>query len=189
MWRRLKQQCRPTGWRWQTQTVCRKADLTLPTKVRTVKTMVFPVVTYGCEGWTVKKAECQRIDAFEPWCWRLPESPLDSKEIKLGNHKGDQPWVFIGRTGAEAEVPVFWSSDANRKLTGKVPDAGKDWGQKKRVSEDEMARQHHRWTRTWANSGRWWGTGRPGVLQFMGSQRVRHDRVTEQKQEQLTSLY
>ena len=71
---------------------------------------------------------------------KTPESPLDSKEIKPVKLKGDQPWIFTGRTDAEVEAPVFWSSDVNRQLIGKVPDAGKDWGQKeKRVSEDEMA--------------------------------------------------
>ena len=73
------------------------------------------------------------------------ESPLDSKEIKPVNLKGHQPWIFIGRTDPEAENPVFWSSDVNSWLIGKVPDAGKDWGQKeKRVSEDETAGWHHR---------------------------------------------
>ena len=93
--------------------------------------------------------------------------------------------VYIRRTDAKAEAPVFWSSDVNKRFIGKVPDAGKDWGQKeKRLSEDEMAGWHH-WkqsTWTWANSGRWWGTGRPGVLQSMGSQRVRQAWVTEQQQ-------
>ena len=75
---------------------------------------------------------------------KTPESPLDSKEIKPFSLKGDQPWIFTGRTDAKAEAPEFWSSDANRWLIGKVPDAGKDWGQKeKRALEDEMVRQHH----------------------------------------------
>ena len=75
---------------------------------------------------------------------KTPESPLDSKEIKLINLKGDQPCIFTGRTGADAEAPIFWSSDVNRQLIGKVPDAGKDQGQKeKRASEDEMAGRHH----------------------------------------------
>ena len=75
---------------------------------------------------------------------KTPESPLDSKEIQRANLKGNQPWIFIGRTDAEAETLVFWSSDVNSWLTGKDPDAGKDWGQKeKRASEDEMAGWHH----------------------------------------------
>ena len=69
---------------------------------------VFPVVMNGCESWTIKKAECQRIDAFELWCWRRP---LDCKEIQLVHIKGDQSWVFIGRTDVEAETPIFWPAD------------------------------------------------------------------------------
>ena len=79
----------------------------MPTKVRLVKAMVFPVVMHGCEIWTVKKAERRRIDAFELSCWRRLLSPLDSKEIQSVRPKGDQPWVFIGRTGDEAEAPIF----------------------------------------------------------------------------------
>ena len=94
--------------------ILKSRDITLPTKVHLVKAMVFPVVMYGCESWTVKKAECQRIDAFELWCWRrlLRVSPLDCKEIQPVHSKGDQPWVFIGRTDAEAETPVIWSPHA-----------------------------------------------------------------------------
>ena len=89
--------------------ILKNRDITLPTKVRLVKAMEFPVVMYGCESWTVKKAEHQRIDAFELWCWRrLFESPLDCKEIQPVHPKGDQSWAFIGRTDAEAETPVLW---------------------------------------------------------------------------------
>ena len=87
-------------------------DITLPTKVRLVKAMVFPVVMYGCESWTVKKAGHQKIDAFELWCWRRLESPLDCKEIQPVHPKGDQSWVFIGRIDAEAETPVLWPPHA-----------------------------------------------------------------------------
>ena len=80
----------------------------MPTKVHLVKAMVFPVVMYGCESWTVKKAEHRRIDAFELWCWRRLESPLDCKEIQPVYPKGDQFWVLIGRTDAEAETPILW---------------------------------------------------------------------------------
>ena len=83
-------------------------DITLLTKVRLVKAMVFPLVMYRCESWTIKKAEHQRIDAFELWSWRKTlESPLDSKEIKPANPKGNQSWIFIGRTDAETEAPIF----------------------------------------------------------------------------------
>ena len=88
--------------------ILKSRDITLPTKVCLVKAMVFPVVMYGHESWTVKKAECQRIDAFELWCWRrLLESPLDCKEIQPVHSKGDQSWVFYGRTDAKAETPVL----------------------------------------------------------------------------------
>ena len=79
--------------------ILKSRDITLLTKVRLVKAMVFPVVMYGCESWTIKKAECQRIDAFELWCWRrLLRAPLECKEIQPVHPKGDQPWVFTGRT-------------------------------------------------------------------------------------------
>ena len=76
-----------------------------------VKAMVFPVVRYGCESWTIKKAERRRIDAFELWCWRTLESPLDCKEIQPVHPKGNQSWTFTGRTDAEAETPILWPPD------------------------------------------------------------------------------
>ena len=88
--------------------IFKSRDITLPTKIHLVKALVFPVVMYGCESWTVKKAECQRIDAFELWCWRTLESPLDCKEIQQVHSKGDQSCVFIGRTDAIAVTPIFW---------------------------------------------------------------------------------
>ena len=89
--------------------ILKSRDITLPTKVRLVKAMVFPVVMYGCERWTMKKAECRRIDAFELWCWRkLLRVPWTAKEIQPAHSKGDQSWVFFGRTDAEAETPVLW---------------------------------------------------------------------------------
>ena len=89
--------------------ILKSRDITLPTKVRLVKAMVFPAVMYGCESWTIKKAECRRIDAFELWCWRrLFESPLDCKEIQPAHPEGAQPWDFFGRNDAKAEAPVLW---------------------------------------------------------------------------------
>ena len=100
------------------------------------------------------------------------ESPLDSKEIKPVNPEGNQPWIFIGRIDDEAEAPILWPPDAKSQLTGKEPDAGKNWRQEeKRTREDEMVRWHHQLI-VWANSRRWWRTGKPGVLQSMGSQRL-----------------
>ena len=100
--------------------------------------MVFSIVMYGCESWTIKKAEPWIIDAFGLWCWKkILESPLDSKEIQPVNPKGNQPWICIGRTDAEA--PIFWPPDTKSQLFGKDPGAGKDWRQKEeRVTEDEM---------------------------------------------------
>ena len=107
--------------------IFKSRDITLPTKVCLVKAMVFPVVMYGCQSWTVKKAECRRIDGFELWCWeKTLESPLDCKEIQPVHPKGDQSWVFTGRNDAKAETPVLWPPDAKNLLTGKDPDAGKD---------------------------------------------------------------
>ena len=116
----------------------------MPTKVCLVKAMVFPVVMYGCESWTVKKAEHQRIDAFELWCWRRLLSPLDCKEIQPVHSKGDQSWVFFGRTYAKAETPILWPPHAKSCLIGKESDAGRDWGQEEKgMAEDEMAGWHH----------------------------------------------
>ena len=95
---------------------------------------------YECESWTIKKCECWRIDAFELWCLEKPlESPLDCKEIQPVHPKGDQSWVFIGRTDAAAETPVLWPPHAKSWLIGKDPDAGRDWGQ------EEKEWQRMRW--------------------------------------------
>ena len=89
--------------------IFKSRDITLPIKIRLVKAMVFPVVMYGCESWTVEKAACQRIDAFELWCWRsLLRVPWTCKEIQPVHTKGDQSWVFMGRTDVEAETPILW---------------------------------------------------------------------------------
>ena len=93
--------------------IFKSRDITLPTKARLVKDMVFPVVTCGCESWTVKKAEHRRIDALELWCWgRLLRAPVDCKEIQPVHSKGDQSWVFLGRNDAKAETPVLWPPHA-----------------------------------------------------------------------------
>ena len=105
--------------------------------------MVFPVVMYSCESWTIKKAKCQRTDVFERWCWRrllrVPWAEGRSNQSILREIKPE-------RTDVKAEVTVFWSYDTNNQLIGKVRNAGKDWGQKeKRASEDKMAGWHHGW--------------------------------------------
>ena len=125
--------------------IFKSRDITLSTKACLIKVMVFPVVMYRCESWTMKKAECWRIDAFELWCWRRTlESPLDCKKIQPVHPKGDQSWVFIGRTDAETETPIFWPPDAKSWVILKDPDAGRDWGQEEKgTTEDEMFGWHH----------------------------------------------
>ena len=163
--------------------VLKRRNITLLTKVHRVKITGFPVVMYGCETCTINKAEHWRIDAFQLWCWRTLESPLDSKEIKLVNPKENQPLIFIGSTDAEAEAPILWPHNVKNQLIGKDPDAGKDWRQEEKgVTEDEITSwmaSLTQWTWVWANSRRWWRTGKPGMLQSLGSQRVGHDWVTE----------
>ena len=147
--------------------IFKSRDITLPTKVRLVKAMVFPVVMYGCESWTVKKAERWRIDAFELWCWR---GPLDGKEIQprrsvLGVHWKEWCWSWNSNTLATSceeltrwKRPWCWEGLG---AGGKGHDRGWiGW----------MA-SSTRWTWVWVNSRRWWWTGRPGVLRFMRSQR------------------
>ena len=99
----------PDRYRWVDSPALSARGPDLPCHL--VKVMVFPVVMYGCESWTVKKAECRRMDAFELWCWRRLLSPLDCKEIQPVYPKGNQSWVFIGRTDVEAETPILWPPD------------------------------------------------------------------------------
>ena len=110
------------------------------TKVCLVKAMVFPVVMCGHESWTIKEAEHRRIDAWTVALEKTLESPLDCKEIQPVHPKGNQSWIFIGRTDAEAETSILWPPDAKNWLVGKDPDAEKDWRrEEKGMTEDEMA--------------------------------------------------
>ena len=157
--------------------ILKSGDITLPTKVRLVKAMVFPVVMYGCESWTVKKSEHWEIDAFELWCWRrllrVPWTARRSnqsilKKISLGVHWKDWCWSWnssILATSCE-------------ELTGKDPDAGSGWRQEEKGGDrewDGWTASPTQWIWVWVNSGSWWWTRRPGVLWFMGSQRVGQD--------------
>ena len=120
--------------------VLKSRHITLLTKVCLVKAMVFPVVMYGYESWTIKKAECWRIDAFG----ETLESPLDCKEIQPVHPKGNQPWIFIGRTDTEAETPILLPPDAKSWLIWKNPDARNFWRQEEKgKTEDEMFGWHH----------------------------------------------
>ena len=135
--------------------ILKSGDISLLTKVCIVKAIVFPVVMYGCESWTMKKAECWEIDVFEPWCWRrLLRVPWIARKPKPVHPKGNQSWILIGRTDAEAETLILWPPDAKSGLIGKDPDAGKDWRrEEKGAPEDDgyMASSTH-WTWVWASS-------------------------------------
>ena len=125
--------------------ILKSRDITLPPKVHVLKAMVFPVVMYGCESWTIKKVAHRRIDAFERFVLeKTLQSPLDCKEIQPVHSKGYQSWVFFRRTDAKAETPVFWPPHVKSWLIGKHSDAGRDWGHEEKVTtEDEMAGWHH----------------------------------------------
>ena len=117
---------------------------------------------------------------------KILESPLDWKEIKPVNPKGYQYWIFIGKTNAEAEAPIIWPPDVKSRLTGKDPDAGKDWRQEEKGDDrgwDGWMASPTQWTWVWASSRTWWQTGKLGMLQSMGSQRVRQDWAAEQQQQ------
>ena len=107
--------------------ILKSTDVTLPTTVHIVRATVFAVIMYGCESWTIKKAEHRRIDTIELWFWRWF---LDYKKITPVNPKGNQPWIFIGVT--EAEAPILWPSNAKSWLIRKDPDSGKDWRQEEK---------------------------------------------------------
>ena len=161
--------------------ILKSKDNTLPAKVCLVKAMVFSVVMYGCE------LDCK--ESWEPknWCFwtvvleKTLESPLDCKNIQPVHPKGDQSCVFIGRPDFEAETTILWPPHVKIWLIWKKPDAGKDWGQEEKGTTgwDGWMASPTQWTWVWVDSGSWWWTGRPGVLQSMGWHRVGHDWATE----------
>ena len=125
--------------------ILKSRDITLPTKVRIVKAISFSVVVYRCDGWTIKKAEYWIIDAFEQFkiVQKTIKSYLDFK-IQPVNLKGNQSWIFIGKTDAEAETPILWPLDVKNWLIGKNSDAGNKWRQEEKgMTEDEMVGWHH----------------------------------------------
>ena len=129
----------------------------------------------------MQELDCEEGWAPKNWCFwtvvleKTLESPLDCKEIQLVHSRGDQSWVFFGRTDAKTETPVLWPPHAKSWLIGKTLMLGGVGGRRRRGCMASPTR----WTWVWVNSRSWWWTGRPGVLQFMGSQRVRHDWATE----------
>ena len=126
------------------ESILKSRDITLHQKSIQSK-LIFPIVIYRCQSWTIKKTEHQRIDAFKLWCCRTLESPLNCREIKPVSPEGKfQSWIFIGRTDAEAETPIIWPHDEKYRLIGKDPDAGKDWRQEENGTiEDETDGWHH----------------------------------------------
>ena len=159
--------------------IFKSRDITLPTKVHLVKAMIFPVVMYGYESWTIRKAECQRIDAFELWCWRrllrVPWTARRSilKEITSEySLEGLMLKLKLQYFGTWWEELTHWKRHwcwERLKAGGEGDDRG--WG--------GWMESPTRWTWVWASSGSWWWTGKPGVLESMGSQRVRYDWATE----------
>ena len=124
--------------------ILKSRDVTLPTKGCLVKVMVFPIVKYVCESWTIKKAERQRLIFWTIVLEKILESPLNSREIKPVNPKGNQSWILIVKTDAKAEAPILWPRNARSQLIRKGPYVGKDWRQEKGTTEDEVVGWHHR---------------------------------------------
>ena len=116
--------------------ILKSRDIVLPTKVHIVKAMIFLVVMCGCESWTIRKAECQRIDALNCGVGEDSWESLELQEIQPVNPKGNQPWYSLEGTDAEVEAPIIWSPDAKSQLIGKDPDAGKDWRQEEKATLD-----------------------------------------------------
>ena len=129
--------------------------------------------------------DCKESWVPKNWCFwtvvleKTLESPLDCKEIQPVNLKGNQSWIFTGRTDAKAETPILWPLDVKSRLIGKDPDAGKDWSQEEKGLKDGWMASPTWGTWVWASSGSWWWTGKPGMIQSVGSQRVGHSWATE----------
>ena len=161
--------------------ILKSRDITLPTKVGLVKAMVFPVVMYGCESWTIKKAECRRIDAFELWCWRrLLRVPWIARRSNQSILKEISPEYSLGGLMLKLKLHYFghlmWRADSLEKtlMLGKIE--GRIRGRQRMRSLDGLTTQ---WTWIWVSSRSLWWTGKPDVLQSMGLQRVGHAWETE----------
>ena len=172
--------------------ILKSRDITLSTKVHLVKAMVFPVVMYGCESWTMKKAEHQRIDAFEPWCWRrLLRVPWAARRSNQSILKEISPQCSLEGLMLKLKLQYFGHLMQRADSFEKTLMLGKIGGRRRR------GWQRMRWLdgitysmdMSWINSGSWWWTGRPVVLQFMGLQRVRHDWAIELNWHIHTTIY
>ena len=162
--------------------ILKSRDITLQTKVHLDKAMIFPVVMYGCESWTVKKAECWRIDALELWCWRrLLRVPWTARRSNQSILKEISPGCTLEGLMLRLKLQYFGH------LMQRVDSLEKTWcweglragGEGDDRGWDGWMASLTQWTWVWVNSRSWWWTGRPGVLRFMGSQRVGHDWVTQ----------
>ena len=162
--------------------IFKSRDITLSTKVCLVKAMVFPVVCMDVRVGLWRKLSAEELMHLNWVLEKTLESPLDCKEIQPVYSKRDQSWVFFGMNDAKAKTPVFWPPHAMSWLIGKGSDTGRGLGAGGEGDDrgwDGWMASLTRWTWVWVNSRSWWWTGRPGVLQFMGSQRVGHDWATE----------
>ena len=162
--------------------ILKSRDITLPTKICPIKAMVFPVVIYGCESWTIQKAERWRIDAFELWCWRrLLRVPWTARRSHQSILKGISPEYSLEGLMLKLEVQYFGHLMRRTDSLEKTLMRGKIEGRRRGYDRgwDGWKASLTQWAWVWLNSGSWWWTGRPGILLSMGSQRVRHDWVTE----------
>ena len=162
--------------------ILKSRDITLPTKVRLVKTMVSPVVMYGCESWTIKKAECWRMDAFEVWCWRrLLRVPWTARRSNQSILKEISPECSLEGLMLKLKLQYFGYLMRRADLFEKTLMLGKIEGRRRKGWRgwDGWMASSTQCTWVWVDSGSWWWTGRPGVLWFVGSQRVGHDWATE----------
>ena len=164
------------------ESILKSRDITLPRKVCLVKAMVFPVVVHGCEIWTVKKAECRRIDAFELWCWRrLLRVPWTAKRSNQSILKEISPGCSLEGLMLKLKLQYFghlmWRGDSLEKIL--MLERLRAGGERDNRGWDGWMASSTQWTWVWVDSGSWWWTERLGVLQFMVSQRVGHDWATE----------
>ena len=162
--------------------ILKSRDITLQAKVCLVKAMAFPVVMYGCEIWTIKKAEHRRIDVFELWCWRrLLRFPWTARRSNQSILKEISPECWLEGLMLKLKLQYFGhlmqraDSLENTLMLGKIE------GRRRRDDRgwNGWMASPTQWTWVWVDSGHWWWTGRPGMLQFMGLQRVGHDWATE----------
>ena len=162
--------------------ILKSRDVTLPTKVRLVKDMVFPVVMYGCESWTVKKAECRRIDVFELWCWkRLLRVPWTARRSNQSILKEISPGCSLEGLMLKLKLQYFGHLMQRVDSLEKTLMLRGIGGRRRRDNRgwDGCMASLTQWTWVWVNSRSWWWTGRPGVLWFVGLQNVRHGWAIE----------